>query len=421
MQKWLAPHIYYIRDAMSALNSGLILNSLWVFYIDQLHLSLTQLSLISIVITLTVVLAEIPTGIVADVFSRRLSVIIGGAFVGLCYTLIGLFPLFGILLLAAFIEAVGDSFVSGALQAWITDEVGVDRVGPIFLRSTQIGTIAHWVGIGLSIVLAALFGLRLPILIGGLSWFGVTAFLIIAMPERGFVRPAQTKPGASLQAHLREAVNTFAAGARLLRANRVLQLLFAVQVLLMVFFDSFYRLSRTHFVRSLSLPMITVPLLGTLKDNVWFGGFEAAQGMLVLIGAEGVRRKIDLNKQQLLLRVLLAFYGVVFVGVVVFAITGQFVVAVIAWLLANVLHQLAEPIISTWINQNIPADVRATVLSISSQANMLGVTGVNPIISGVGDRFGLRSGLLLTGVLLLPVLGLLGSRTKRNSKSKVQN
>ena len=103
-----------------------------------------------------------------------------------------------------------------------------------------------------------------------------------------------------------------------------------------------------------------------------------------------------------------------FVGVIVFAITGHFAIAIAAWLLANVLHQLAEPITSTWLNQNIPSEVRATVLSMSSQAGMLGVLGGNPIVSGVGDRFGLRPGLLLTGSLLLPMLVLLRRTTKSN-------
>ena len=423
MQKRSAATIYYIRDAVWAFNSGLIFNALWVLYIDGMGLSLTQLSLMSIVITITVVLAEVPTGILADVYSRRLSVIMGGVLIGTCYILIGLFPLFWVSLLAAFIEAMGDSFVSGALQAWITDEVGADKVGAVFLRSAQISPVAHWVGLGVGIVLAALFDLRVPVLIGGLVWFVLSAFLVLAMPERGFVRPVETRNfasaraasaraasarAASLRSHFREAVRTFSVGVGLVHGSPTLLMLFAVQVLLAVFFDSFYRLSRAHFLRSLALPKIVVPLLGLLKANVWFGGFEALQGVLGLVGAGAVRRFVDLAKTRTLPKVLLGFYLLVFLGVLVFALTGHIVIAIVAWLMANVLHQLAEPIISTWLNQNIPSDVRATVLSMSSQASMLGVLGGNPAISEVGDRFGLRPGLLLTGVLLLPVLGLFG-------------
>ena len=291
----------------------------------------------------------------------------------------------------------------------------------VFLRSAQISPVAHWVGLGLSIVLAALFGLRVPVLIGGLSWLVLSVFLVLAMPERGFVRPVsvetRAKRVASLRSHFREAVKTFSIGVGLVRGSPTLLMLFAVQVLLTVFFDSFYRLSRAHFLRSLALPKIVVPLLGLLQDNAWFGGFEALQGVFGLIGAGAVRRYVDLAKTRTLPKVLLGFYILVFVGVLVFALTGYFVIAILAWLLANILHQLAEPIISTWLNQNIPSDVRATVLSMSSQASMLGTLGGNPSISAVGDRFGLRPGLLLTGALLLPVLGLFGRFIRGDSQS----
>ena len=296
--------------------------------------------------------------------------------------------------------------------------MGADKVGAVFLRSAQISPVAHWVGLGVGIVLAALFDLRVPVLIGGLVWFVLSAFLVLAMPERGFVRPVETRNfasaraasarAASLRSHFREAVRAFSVGVGLVHGSPTLLMLFAVQVLLAVFFDSFYRLSRAHFLRSLALPKIVVPLLGLLKANVWFGGFEALQGVLGLVGAGAVRRFVDLAKTRTLPKVLLGFYLLVFLGVLVFALTGHIVIAIVAWLMANVLHQLAEPIISTWLNQNIPSDVRATVLSMSSQASMLGVLGGNPAISEVGDRFGLRPGLLLTGVLLLPVLGLFG-------------
>lgn len=387
----------------------MIFNSLWAVYIGTMQLSLVQISSMSVVITATVVLAEIPTGIVADVYSRRASVIIGGVLIGVCYTLIGAFPLFWVSLIAAFIEAVGDSFVSGALQAWITDEVGSDKVGPVFVRSSQISAMAHWAGIATGITLAALYSLLLPVLIGGLLWFALSAFLIAFMPERGF-RPSQQR--RNFKGHFKDAIDIFKTGAQLVRSNHTLQRLFIMQILLTVFFDSMYRLSRAHFLRSFNLPVITLPFLGTLKENAWFGGLEAIQGLLGIVGAEGIRRRVDLSNTRQLPKALLLLYSLVVVGVFAFALTGQFALAIAAWLLANVCHQLAEPITSTWLNQNIPSETRATVLSMSSQANMLGTLASNPSVSAIGDRFGLRPGLLVTGLLLLPVLGLL-SRAKQ--------
>ena len=36
------------------------------------------------------------------------------------------------------IWGLGYTFVSGAAQAWITDEIGEDHVQPVFTRATQV-------------------------------------------------------------------------------------------------------------------------------------------------------------------------------------------------------------------------------------------------------------------------------------------
>jgi len=128
MKKLPAEFIYYLRNAVSGFASGLIFTSIWVLYYTVMELSMLQVSLLFVVLAVTSLVFEIPTGVLVDVYSRRLSVIAGGIFMGCAYVLIGAFSIFVIVLLAGFIEAVGDTFISGALQAWITDEVGEDNV-----------------------------------------------------------------------------------------------------------------------------------------------------------------------------------------------------------------------------------------------------------------------------------------------------
>ena len=135
--------VYYIRTAVWEFNSGLIFTSIWVLYYTVMSLSLVEVSLLYIVITISNLVLEVPTGVLADMYSRRLSVILGGVFIGITYVMMGVFPTFLVALLGVFIEAIGDTCVSGALQAWATDEVGENNVGHVFLRGQQIATPAH--------------------------------------------------------------------------------------------------------------------------------------------------------------------------------------------------------------------------------------------------------------------------------------
>ena len=61
---------------------------------------------------------------VADLYSRRLSVILGLCIIGTGITLIGAIPTFWCIALGSVLWGVGGTFISGAHQAWLADEIG---------------------------------------------------------------------------------------------------------------------------------------------------------------------------------------------------------------------------------------------------------------------------------------------------------
>lgn len=418
MKKLPADLVYYIRTAVWEFNSGLIFTSIWVLYYSVIGLSLVEVSLLYIVITVANLVLEIPTGVLADVYSRRLSVIVGGVFIGITYVTVGIFPTFAVALLGGFIEALGDTCVSGALQAWITDEVGEKNVGRVFLRGRQVATPAHWAGVILSIALAALTNYQVPIILGGALWFVLTLFLILFMPETSFQRTVVVESHSrNLLNPLKASFAIFIEGTRLIRGAPILQGLFIAQILGSAFADGFYKFSRAHILQSFALPTIVVPVLGALKDNLWFGLLEMLQGLFCLIGAEVVRRTIRLDRGRSSTWAIVAMYSGMFAAVAGFVFTRHFGLAMVTWVIVNGLQDIVRPIIETWLNQNIPSKIRATVISMSSQAGMAGALGSSTGLSALGDRFGTRVALALTGVILLPLIFTYGQNAKLSQKT----
>src|SRR5512141_1543541 len=62
-------------------------------------LSGTQLVLVGTTLEVVILLFEVPTGIVADAYSRRLSIVIGYFLMGVGFLVEGYFPIFGVILL----------------------------------------------------------------------------------------------------------------------------------------------------------------------------------------------------------------------------------------------------------------------------------------------------------------------------------
>src|SRR5947208_9137320 len=96
-----------------------------VYLVQELHFSPLQLVLMGTAMEAAVFLFEIPTGVVADTYSRRLSLIVGYLGTGLAWLLVGVvsgpWAVIALWALWGFFY----TFTSGAEQAWITDEVGM--------------------------------------------------------------------------------------------------------------------------------------------------------------------------------------------------------------------------------------------------------------------------------------------------------
>ena len=131
---------------------------------------LTPLQLVLIGTTLEVAafVFEIPTGIIADIYSRRLSIIIGYILMGLGFLIEGFFPSFLPILIAQVIWGLGYTFTSGAEEAWISDEIGEEKANRLFLRATSVGLYASLFGMGLAVLVGG-ENISLPIRWGGLG------------------------------------------------------------------------------------------------------------------------------------------------------------------------------------------------------------------------------------------------------------
>lgn len=372
-----------------------------VYMVKTVGLNPLQLVLVGTVLETTAFLCEVPTGVVADVYSRRLSIIIGVVMIGFGLAFTGLFPLFGTVLVAQVIWGMGYTFTSGATQAWIVDEVGEEQVGKVFLRASQIGNLLGFVGIVLG-TLMGLVSLATPIIVSGVAIMVLGALLALVMPETNFVPTPRGERGTF--GAMRQ---TFTDGLRMVRGRPLLMTLLVVELVFGAFSEGFDRLWTAHLVDNFRIPTI-----GVLDVVVWFGIINAVGMLVSVIAAEVIQRRVDTNDQRLVSRVLSLQYLAIIVGVIGFALTRSFGVALVAYWLVGVARSTAAPLFTTWLNLNIDSKVRATVVSMSSQVNAFGQIGCGPAVGWVGTRFSLRHALVVSAAILSPSVWLFG-RTRQ--------
>lgn len=386
-------NVYLLMMGVSAFATTLAYTIHLVYQVRQVGLNPLQLVLVGTTLELTAFLTEIPTGVVADIYSRRLSVIIGFALLGLSLIIEGAVPVFEVILLGQVVAGFGYTFLSGATSAWIADEVGTERAGQAFMRGAQAEQACAFVGIFVSVALASV-SLQLAIICGGILLVLLAALLILVMPELGFQRRPE-RERETWRAFLR----TFRAGVGLVRARRILLLITLAAIIHGAFTEGFDRLWITHLLARFSLPP-----LGQLDEVVWFGIISAVSMPLTLAATEMLRRRLDMTDSARVAMTLIAVYASLIASVLLFVLSETFALVLLGLWLTQAARAIREPLMETWINQHTESDVRATVLSIQGQADALGQIAGGPVVGAIGLLTSVRLAISLSAVILLPIL-----------------
>ena len=163
-----------------------------------------QLVMVGTVMEAAVLLFEIPTGVVADVYGRKWSVVIGHLGMGVGLMAEPAWPGFLGSLTGQALWGIAYTFTSGATVAWLTTEMGDPDsrdLSRLFLRTGRWTSVAGLIGLLASFGLMG-WDLRAPIAIGGLLEVGLGLWLASAMRETAFERPHGAKDERHPYRHL---------------------------------------------------------------------------------------------------------------------------------------------------------------------------------------------------------------------------
>ena len=387
------PFLYVGTQGANSLLRSVAYTTYGLYAVKAAGLGPLELVLVGSLLELSVVLAEVPTGILADVYSRRLSVILGFCIIGVGFCLMGSIPTFWCLALGSMLWAVGGTFVSGAHQAWLADEIGESPAAPVYLRGAQFRLIGSVLGIPFGVALAARH-LQLPMLVGGVGFWILAGLLALTMSERGY-RPALRARGHPWQ----EMRATLRAGLETVRGHSDLSSILLIMLVYGMSGEAFGRLAPLHILDTIGLP-------GILAETTWFGILHAGSFLGAAVITELTGRAGAVQNPRLLVKILVVLTAVMMLATLIFAVASAFWLALIAFWAARWVRFAVEPLMVARMNRGLPPGVRATVLSMLGQAEAVGEVCGGPFLGLVGTLRTVRTALVGAAVVLLPAFPL---------------
>mgnify|MGYP006285799433 CR=1 FL=1 len=397
--------VYIALQVSSSLLFSLIFTVNMVYHVTVVGLSPLQLVLVGTILEATVFLFEVPTGVLADVKSRRLSVIIGYVIIGAGFIIEGSVPAFWSVALAQVVWGFGYTFTSGATQAWVVDEVGEKRAGEAFLRGAQAGQVGNLVAIPISIALGTVFP-ALPILIAGGLMVALAAFLALTMTEEGFTPAPRVD-----RSFWGPMVKTVEDARRLVGRQPLLLTVLGIGWFYGLYSEGLDRLWTPHLLENFSAPLVE-----GLDPVIWLGALRGILLIICLIATEVARRRVDVSRSAPLARALMGNAGGIVLALASFGLARSFWLALILYGAVGTLRSVRQPLHAAWFNQRIDdPQVRATMFSVSGQVDAIGQIAGGPAVGAIGNR-SMRAALVTSALLLTPVLPLYAAAIRRDEE-----
>lgn len=355
----------------------------------SLYLLNNDISLTAIVFTQTiyaafVFLGEVPTGILADKFGQKVSIMLGFLLNILGLSFIIFFPTtFGVY--AAFaILGFADSFFSGSEEALFYESFKKQtNLQGSYKKHFSIFSSNEMIGVVISTLCAGIIvqffnqSAYVPLILLNMKAMFV-AFLIASSLTNVKVEIREAAKGRQAFHILKEAMS-------LIKNNKVIFTLTLVLTL---------TLSGEYFLYSVYQPYFEIHKV----PGIFLGVVLSAGALL----------NFFLVRHAYLLEKFLPFEKIIFLinaclGILYFAlallVNPIFLVAEV--ILLRGLFNIQTPIISDYVNEYIPSHIRTTVLSGMSQIKFLIQIGARTILAILVGIAGIQNTLLIQGVYLL--------------------
>ncbi len=356
-----------------------------LYLVTEARLSPFQLVFLGTAQGLTVLAAEVPTGIIADTYSRKWSIVISHGLMGLGMLSTGLLTWFPALIVTQMLWGLSWTFSSGADVAWLTDELKQpDRTAQVLARSAMWGQVGSAGGILAFGVVGSTAGLAQAIVIAGAGMWILGAVVAVGFPESHVTERSRGDAPGAVGTTLRDGVSC-------VRTHKILMLILLCTFLVNGADEAYGRLYAKHLI-DLGLPQGAEPL-------VWLTLLSIAALVLGAVVLAILTRSLTGSTGYAGLYAWGVAFGVL--GLMLLAAAPSAEIAMGGVLaVTGIAMTVMRTVSSIWANEHAASHVRATVQSFLSFAENAGEIALGFLLALVAEFIGIAESMIAGAVVL---------------------
>ena len=348
---------------------------IWVIYLNETRgLSITEITFLDVPFWLLLIILEVPTGIVADRWGRKVSLCYGAFINAVAVLVFGLAGNIALLFISYSVWAVAWTLFSGADSAFVYDSLKAagrrDEYQKIWGRIHSISLVAHVLGLVLGAPLAAITNLWFPIVVSA------GLMLLAWVVSLTFKEPPRDEEPVSYRETILNAVNVVRSKPPVYTMMLFAGFVMAIAVSFQIFMQPYLR---SHDIE--------IKFIGVLQVPEQLLGIVTALFAYRLVGLIGIGH-------TMLLCPVAIFVTAIGLG------SFDHIAAFAFYPLAGVIFAMSFPVLSTYFNDRIPSASRATVLSIYQLTFSLFVVLFEPILGWLADTRDFPTAYMVAAIIL---------------------
>ena len=389
-----------------------------LLFFRQQGMTFLQIGTLISIREISITILEIPTGLIADCYGRRNSMIFSFISYILSFFIFFFFPKFGFYAVAMILFGMGEAFRTGTHKAMILEYLKQKKI--THQKVEYYGFTRSWSQIGSA--LAALIagaivfysGNYKYVFLGSIIPYILALFLMISYPKEldGFIEKKKhpnliKEIFINFESTLKDFINVFK-DSKLRKA-----------IINSSLFDGLFKTVKDYIQPIIKVFALSSSFLLFIKDKRDTIVIAIIYFLLFLLSSYASRNSAKFkNKFKSLSKAINSSFliGVSFIMLAgVFNFLNLKLVTIICFIILYVFQNFRRPMNVGYISEIIPSKIMASGLSAESQLKTLFVAILSPIMGLLADEFGIGKALIILTSLTLLVFPLVRLQEKKLS------
>ncbi len=380
-----------------------------ILFFREMGLSFLQIGTLISVREVATNFFELPTGIIADLYGRRLSMVLSMVSYLSSFMVFYFFPSFYVYMIAMIAFAFGEAFRTGTHKAMILEYLRINEMTDMKVHYYGATRAASQLGSAINALIAAF----LVFYSGSYKIVFLASVLPYAANLINLMLYPKELDGELRSGEKRETIKAFLG---IFRNGDALK-----GVLNSSLYDAFFKVVKEYLqpileALALGLPIMiafsaeqrTSVIVGVVYFVIYIATSYASKNAGKLSGKFGTEARA-LNYTYIFGAVLIIFSGI-------FQIFALQVLAVLIFFFLFILENFRRPINISYISDNIDHKTMASGLSVESQLKTLLMAIFAPLIGFMADKLGVGSAITIAGAAMLCLFAFVKLNPPKNVK-----